>query len=113
MQPSYAGKLLFINLTLEKSWVKPLDLNYARKYIGGKGLAGRYLFDLLKPRIDPLSPENPLIIMTGPLTGTLAPAAAKYCVVTKSPLTGIWLDSHAGGYFGPELKFAGFDGLIV
>lgn len=113
MQSSYMGKLLFVDLNLEKSWVKPLDFGYARKYIGGKGLAGRYLFDLLKPETDPLSPENPLIIMTGPLTGTIAPAAAKYCVVTKSPLTGIWLDSHAGGYFGPELKFAGFDGLII
>jgi aldehyde:ferredoxin oxidoreductase len=107
------GKLLFADLTLRKCKVEPLNFSYARKYIGGKGLAGRYLFDMLKPGMDPLSPENPLIIMTGPLTGTLAPAAAKYCVVTKSPLTGIWLDSHAGGYFGPELKYAGFDGLII
>jgi aldehyde:ferredoxin oxidoreductase len=107
------GKLLLIDLTLGKHKVEVLNFSYAKKYIGGKGLAGRYLFDLLKPGINPLSPENPLIIMTGPLTGTAAPAAAKYCVVTKSPLTGIWLDSHAGGYFGPELKFAGFDGLII
>jgi aldehyde:ferredoxin oxidoreductase len=109
----YMGKVLFVNLTSEKYKAEPLNLNYARKYIGGKGLAGRYFFDLFKPGTDPFSPENPLIVMTGPLTGTFAPAAAKYCVVTKSPLTGIWLDSHAGGYFGPELKFAGFDGMII
>jgi aldehyde:ferredoxin oxidoreductase len=110
---AYAERILHVDLTTRKYTVEPLNLVYARKYIGGKGLAARYLFDLLKPGTDPLGPENVLIIMTGPLTGTLAPAAGKYCVVTKSPLTGIWLDSYAGGYFAPELKYAGFDGVVI
>lgn len=109
----YTGRILRVDLTKKKITDEPLKLEWARKYIGGKGLGARYLFDLLRPGTDPLSPDNPFIIMTGPLTGTLAPAAAKYCVVTKSPLTGIWLDSHAGGYFGPELKCAGRDGVII
>lgn len=113
MPYAYTGKLLFVDLTKGKHWVEPLNLAYARKYIGGKGLAARYLFDLLKPGTDPLSPDNVFIVMTCPLNGTLAPASAKYCVVTKSPLTNIWVDSHAGGYFGPELKYAGFDGIII
>lgn len=109
----YAGRILRVDLTKKKITDEPLNLEWARKYIGGKGLGARYLFDLLRPGTDPLGPNNPFIIMTGPLTGTLAPAAAKYCVVTKSPLTNIWLDSHAGGYFGPELKYAGLDGVII
>ena len=113
MPAAYNGRLLYVDLSKGKYRTEPLNFEYARKYVGGKGLGARYLFDLLKPGTDPLSPENVFIIMTGPLTGTLAPAAAKYCVVTKSPLTNIWLDSHAGGYFGPELKYAGLDGVII
>ncbi len=113
MPYAYVGKLLSVDLTTGAQRSEPLNLDYARKFIGGKGLAARYLFDLLKPGTDPLSPENVFIIMTGPLTGTMAPASAKYCVVTKSPLTNIWLDTHAGGYFGPELKYAGLDGVII
>ncbi len=113
MPYAYAGRLLYVDLTTRAHRIEPLNFDYARKYIGGKGLAARYFLDLHKPGIDPFSPENVFIIMTGPLTGTMAPSSAKYCVVTKSPLTGLWLDSHAGGYFGPELKYAGFDGIII
>ena len=109
----YMGRILIIDLSREKIHVEPLNMEYARKYIGGKGLAARYLLDYLKPGADPLSPDNVFIVMTCPTNGTLAPASGKYPVVTKSPLTGIWVDSHSGGPIGAELKYAGFDGLIL
>jgi len=90
-----------------------LKEDWVRDYIGGKGLAARYLYDLLPKGVDPLSPENVLILMTGPLTGTIASTMSRVVIVTKSPLTNTFLDSYAGGYFPAELKFAGFDGVIV
>lgn len=110
--PSYAGAFLFVDLSKEKVYKKPLRVDFARKYLGGKGFGAKILFDSTKPQIDPLAPENLLMYMTGPLTGTLAPSN-RYCTVTKSPLTGTFCDSYAGGHFGQELKFAGYDGLIV
>jgi aldehyde:ferredoxin oxidoreductase len=112
MPKGYAGKILWINLSEEKIRKEPLDLEVARKFIGGKGLFGKILLDKLKPKIDPLGPENVLIIATGPLTGTLAPSN-RTAVITKSPLTGTFLDSYFGGIFGQELKFAGYDGIII
>ncbi len=87
--------------------------DWARDFIGGKGLGVRYLYDLVRPGIDPFSPENPIIFMTGPLTGTVASTMSRIALLTKSPLTGTMSDSYSGSYFPAELKFAGFDGIII
>ena len=92
---------------------EPLKLEWAEKFIGGKGLGIRYLFDLLPAHVDPLSPDNAIILMTGPLTGTIASTMSRMANVTKSPLSETLSDSHSGGYFPAELKFAGFDGVII
>ncbi len=109
----YMGKILTVDLTKRQSHVEELNEEIARKFIGGKGLGAKILYDLLEPDIDPLSPENAIIFASGPLTATLAPSSARFTVVTKSPLTGIFLDSHVGGFFGVEMKRAGFDCLVV
>ncbi|MCP4419586.1 MAG: aldehyde ferredoxin oxidoreductase family protein [Chloroflexi bacterium] len=109
----YAGKILRVNLRSGKSSTEPLDLGMAKGFIGGRGLASRLLYGEVNPTIDPLSPENKLIFGTGPLTGTGAPTSSRYVVACKGPLTGTIACSNAGGFFGPELKFAGYDVLIV
>ena len=83
-----------------------------REYIGGRGLGTKYLYEEVDPQIDPLSPENKLIFMTGPVTKTNTTCADKFNVVAKAPLTGAIGAGNTGGYFGPELKFAGYDGII-
>ena len=113
MGDGYQGKILRVDLTNEKITTEPLNKEWAKQFIGGKGLGARYLFDELKPGTDPLSPENILSIWTGPLVGTLTPLTGRYVLVTKSPLTGTFLDSYAGGFFGSELKYTGFDGVII
>jgi len=113
MPYGYTGKVLNVDLSTQEVKEEPLNFEWARKFIGSKGLGARYLYERLKPGTDPLSPENLFMIWTGPLTGTIAPSSGKYCVVTKSPQTGLYLDSHAGGFFGVELKFAGYDGVII
>jgi len=113
MADGYTSKVLRVELSNEKISTEPLNRDWAKKFIGGKGLGARYLFEELKPGVDPLSPDNVLMIWTGPLVGTMVPLTSRYAVVTKSPLTGTFLDSYAGGYFGPELKYAGFDGVII
>jgi len=105
--------MLRVNLTDGKVSTEALNEDWARQFIGGKGLAARYLAELLQPGVDPLSPKNVLIFMTGPLTGSIASTMSRIAVVTKSPATGTFLDSYAGGYFPAELKLAGFDGIIV
>src|SRR5512136_2107736 len=82
------------------------------KFLGGSGLAAKIFFDSFDPGMDPLSPENPLIVMTGPVVGTQFPGTSRFAVCGKSPLTGIWGEGTCGGNFGPELKFAGMDGII-
>ncbi|MHA1752586.1 MAG: aldehyde ferredoxin oxidoreductase family protein [Candidatus Helarchaeota archaeon] len=109
----YIGKILNINLSDFAIETIPLDIELANKYLGGSGLACRLLYDMVDKDTDPLSPENVLIIMTGPLTGTLGPSVGKYAICAKSPLTDIWGESNSGGMFGPELKYAGFDGIII
>ncbi len=91
----------------------PIDHQYYRDYIGGGSLAARLFFDLVKPCIDPLSIENPLFIMTGPLVGTGFPGSSRFAVCAKSPLTGIWGESTCGGAFGVSLRKNGFDGIII
>jgi aldehyde:ferredoxin oxidoreductase len=113
MDSSYAGQILRVDLEQRKCVSESVNSDWLRQFVGGKGLAARYLFHLLRAGVDPLSPENVLILMTGPLTGTIASTMSRVAVVSKSPLTDTFLDSYAGGYFPAELKFAGFDGIIV
>jgi aldehyde:ferredoxin oxidoreductase len=89
-----------------------LDLGLAKKFIGGRGLASKILYDELDPQVDPISPKNKLIFATGPLTGAGPIAACRFMVVTKGYLTGAIASSNSGGHFGPELKFAGYDLII-
>ncbi|KYK38032.1 MAG: aldehyde ferredoxin oxidoreductase family protein [Theionarchaea archaeon] len=110
---SYTGKILRIDLSRDKISEESLNEKDARKFIGGKGLGAKLLFDNMDPRTDPLSPDNPLILCTGPLTGSSAPTSGRWCVVTKSPLTSLYLDSHVGGYFGAEMKKSGHDIIII
>ncbi len=111
MTTSYMGQFLKIDLTRGRVETMPVDPDLQRRFIGGKGVGARLLYDLAPPQCDPLGPDNPLLFMTGPLTGTRAPAM-RGCVITKSPLTGTFLDSYFGGHFSPEIKYAGYDGLI-
>jgi aldehyde:ferredoxin oxidoreductase len=106
------GKIIRIDLSKERIAVEDLDVELAKKFIGGRGFATKILYDELDPRVDPISPENKLIFATGPLTGAGAVAACRYMVVTKGYLTGAISCSNSGGNFGPELKFAGYDFII-
>jgi aldehyde:ferredoxin oxidoreductase len=111
----YAGKILYIDLTFRTIETKPLDLEFARKYIGGLGFGTKIYLDLIKdrPGFDSLSADNPFILMTGPLTGIRMNAVARWTVCSKSPLTGLWGECNIGGFFGAELKFAGYDGIVI
>lgn len=109
----YMGKLLRIDLSTKKVAVEALEEETARKYIGGRGLGTYYLTKETDPAVEALSPENKLLVVTGPLTGTPTPTGGRYMVVTKSPLTGTVASSNSGGYWGPELKFAGYDMVIL
>ncbi len=132
------GKILRVNLTERKITEEEISEELAKKYLGGRGLASKYLFDELRPGTDPLGPENKLIFMAGLLTGAgcweikkdengnpiqgeqgnLAreyitfPSAGRYCVIAKSPLTEIWGQAGSGGHWGVDLKKSGFDGII-
>lgn len=109
---AYTGQFLVVDLNRQEAYTIPLPEWLKRDYVGGKGFGAKLLYDLTAAGGDPLGPENPLLFMTGPLTATAAPSM-RACVVTKSPLTGIYLDSYFGGRFGPEIKYAGYDGLII
>jgi aldehyde:ferredoxin oxidoreductase len=110
---SYAGKLLSVDLTTGNYHDEPLNERYAEKYLGGGGLAARYLYDALDANIDPLAPDNPLFFMSGPLDATTAPSAGRFVVCARSPLTGLYGESNGGNFFGPDLKFAGYDGIVI
>ena len=109
----YAGKILRINLSDQSSRVEDLPLETARDFIGGAGFAIKYLFDELKPNTDPLGADNKLIFSVGPFTGTTVPCASRMAVAARSPLTGAMGVALTGGYFPAELKFAGYDMLII
>ena len=113
MAGGYAGKIAFVDLTKGEIKTETLDPDLARQYIGGHGLGARILFERQKKGIDPLGPENILGFTTGPLTGTKTPTGGRYMAVCKSPLTGGWGDANSGGYFGSELKAAGWDAVFV
>ncbi|PTL36206.1 aldehyde ferredoxin oxidoreductase [Candidatus Methylomirabilis limnetica] len=109
----WTGTILRVNLSNGSVAKEPLNPQLARAYIGGRGLATKILYDEIDPRLDPLGPANKLILATGPLTGTNAPTGGRYMVVTKSPLTGAIACSNSGGYVGAEMKYAGYDLVIV
>ena len=111
---SYAGKILRVNLTTGKVSTEPLREEMAKNYIGGIGLGIRLLMDNSKAGTDPFDPDNPLIYVTGPLSGTMGPTAGNgYAVVSKSPSTGGVGEAKAHGFFGPDLKRAGYDAVII
>lgn len=112
MVGGYVGKFLRIDLGSGQIKDEKIPEETLRDFIGGRGLGVKILYDELKTGIDPLSPENKIVILTGPVTGTPAPESGRWCSVTKSPLTGTIHDSQSGGDFGPYLKFAGVDGVI-
>jgi aldehyde:ferredoxin oxidoreductase len=107
------GKLLEIDLTSGKTKDSVISDEMVEKYLGGRGLGARLLFDTLPAKTDPLSPENVLLFLTGPLTGSMTTGSSKFVVVTKSPLTHGWCDSYSSGRISVELKKAGYDGLIL
>jgi len=111
MVGGYTGKILRVDLTEKAIEIQRLDEG-DRKYIGGSGLAAKILYKETSPGIDPLGPNNLLIFMTGPLTGTPVPCG-RHSIVAKSPLTGIWGEASVGGTWGRELKRAGYDGIVV
>lgn len=109
----WTGRLLRVDLSRREWRVEAVRDDWRREYVGGRGLAARYLLEELDPTVDPLSPDNKLIFATGPLTGTPIPCGARYMVVTKGALTGAITTSNSGGHWGPELKFAGYDMVIL
>jgi len=108
---SFGSKVAHIDLSRGRVEMRPAPESWLRKYIGGRGLGVRYVLEN-GPRIDPLSPDNILCFMTGPLTGTEASMSGRWAAVTKSPLTGTVTDSHQGGWAAARLRWAGFDGLV-
>ncbi len=109
----YCGSVLRLDLASASATIEPLNLDWAALYLGGKGLMLRYLWEEVPRGIDPWSPDNPVILMTGPFCGTSVTTASRLVVGCKSPVTGILNDSYVGGSFGPEMKFAGYDAIII
>lgn len=107
------SQIAHVDLTTQKIWFESIDGDTARKYIGGAGLSAKILWEETTRDTEPLSPENLLIFMTGPLTGSGSPKSSRYLVTGISPLTGIWGQAHGGGCFADELRHAGFDGIVV
>ncbi len=112
MTYGYCGTILRVNLSNGEITKEALDMQMAAAYVGGRGLTSRLLYELMDPAADALGPHNPLIFGTGPLTGAGGPAGSRYVVTCKSPLTGTIACSNSGGFFGPEMKFAGYDVII-
>ncbi|MGB4066188.1 MAG: aldehyde ferredoxin oxidoreductase family protein [Azonexus sp.] len=105
-------KVLRVNLTAGTCTPEPLNMAWANDYLGSRGLASKYLVEEIDPKVDPLSPDNKMIMSTGPLTGTMASTGGRYTVVTKGALTNAIACSNSGGFFGAEMKFAGWDMVI-
>jgi aldehyde:ferredoxin oxidoreductase len=109
----FLGKLLAVDLTHGEISTLLLNEAFARQFVGGASLACRYLYERIDRDTDPLGPDNPLLFMTGPLVGTVAPLCGRHTVCARSPQTGLWGQSMCGGRFGPDLRFAGFDGILI
>lgn len=110
---AWTRKILRVNLTDGTVKTEALNMDWARKYIGQRGLASKYLVEEVDPKVDPLGPDNKMIFATGPLTGTCASTGGRYSVITKGALTNAIACSNSGGYWGAELKFAGWDMVIL
>ena len=109
----WTGKVLRANLTTGECTIEDIPEQWLKDYVGARGLADRYLYEEMDPTVDPLSPDNKMIFACGPLTGTPAPCGSRYTVVTKGALTNAITTSNSGGHWGPELRFAGYDLLIL
>ena len=105
--------LLLVDLTQGRIREEEVDAGYRRDFIGGSGLGARLLWDSLDPTRDPLDPASPLLWMTGPLTGSGGPTTGRFTICARSPYTGIWGESNIGGFVGPELRYAGYDGVLI
>jgi aldehyde:ferredoxin oxidoreductase len=110
---AWTRKILRVDLNKGTCTAEPLNMQWAGEYLGQRGLATKYFCEEVDAKVDPLSPANKLIFATGPLTGTMASTGGRYSVITKGPLTGAIACSNSGGYFGAELKFAGWDMIVV
>lgn len=108
----WTGTILRVDLAAKTIAKEPLNMKDAHDFVGARGLGTKYFCDEVDPKVDPLSAENKLIYMTGPLTGTAASSGGRFEIVAKAPLTGTIGAANSGGYFGPELKYAGYDGII-
>ncbi|MCG8354715.1 MAG: aldehyde ferredoxin oxidoreductase, partial [Kiloniellales bacterium] len=109
---AWARQILRVDLSAGTVKTEPLNMDWAHRYLGQRGLATKYLTEEIDPKVDPLAPENKLIMATGPLTGTCASTAGRYSVITKGALTGAIACSNSGGFFGNEMKNAGYDMII-
>ncbi len=109
----WSGTILAVDLTTGEIKKEPLDKELAVKYIGGRGIATRLLYDEVGSETEPLGPDNVIIVSPGVLCGTIAPSAGRYDLTSKSPYTGIYAASNGGGFFGPELRWAGYDLIII
>jgi aldehyde:ferredoxin oxidoreductase len=113
----YSGKILKVDLTSGQISTEPLSAEMAKAYLGGSGLGAILYVEACKGKdianIDPLSPDNPLIFITGPLAASPIPASSRFAVVSRSPLTTYWGEANAGGFFAPELKKAGYDAIVL
>ena len=109
----WTGTILRVDLTKGKITRETTDPKLARDYLGARGLGGHIIRSEVEPKTDALSPGNKIVFAPGPLTGTFAPAAGRFDVVTKGPLNGTLAASNSGGSFGPEVKYAGYDAIVV
>lgn len=112
MPEGYTGKILHVDLSNRRIEIEENNEAFYRSYLGGRGFGYHYLMKNVPPRIDPFSPENILVLATGVMTGAPLPAACRFAAIGKSPLTGTAAESEAAGFFGPELKMAGFDAVV-
>jgi aldehyde:ferredoxin oxidoreductase len=109
----FEGKMLEVNLSKGSISNSTVSKDIIRKFIGGSGLGAKLMFDRVDPKVDPLSPQNTLFILTGPTSGLSVPGGARFSICAKSPLTNMFGESNSGGTFATELKQAGWDGIIV
>ncbi|MBD3610746.1 MAG: aldehyde ferredoxin oxidoreductase, partial [Gammaproteobacteria bacterium] len=109
---AWTRKVLRVNLSAGSCTSEPLNMEWAREYLGQRGLATKYFVEEVDAKVDPMSADNKLMFATGPLTGTAASTGGRYSVICKGPLTGAIACSNSGGYFGAELKNAGWDMVI-
>jgi aldehyde:ferredoxin oxidoreductase len=113
MPHGYIGRILRVDLSLKRLATEEPSEDFYRHYFGGENLVGYFLLKEMLPRVDPLEPNNRLIFATGPLTGVPVGGCGRHSVGGKSPLTGAFGEAEAGGYWGAELKMAGFDAIII